>query len=802
MDRGILADLRHAVRALARRPLASGLAAATLALGIGAGTAVFSVVNGVLLRPLAYSDSAGLVAVFEDARAVDGGPATPTSPATFADWASASRTLVDWTAAHPWSPSLTGRDRPDRLSGLKATPGLFDLLGARPLLGRVFHGRDGEPGHVVVLGYELWQGRFGGGRDIVGQSLVLDGAPYEVVGVMPPGFRFPPFWATEAGFWAPLQFEGDSAQQRRARFLRSFARLAPGASLEEARAELELVGRRLAAAHPETLRGVGVNVQPLQEPVVAPVRPALLALLGAVVLLGLVACANVSHLLLAMAMDRSRELAVRLALGASRRRLLLLTLAESLTLAAAGMAGGLLLGRLGLAGLLALAPPDLPRLGEIALDRAAVAFACGAALGCALLTGLLPALRAAGVDPARQLGGGRGSSGPGRARSSALLVSAEVAVALCLACGAGLLVHSFLRQSRRDAGVATAGVVTQQVSLGGSPLGEAARMPSFLAEAEERVARLPGVEATGFLIFPHVGGDLWQFPYHVEGRPEPPPNARPAASVKVATAGAFPALGVPLLRGRGFSERDTAGAPPVVLVNRTLARREWGEGDPVGRRLEVSGRLREVIGVVGDVVQDDLTQAVLPEIYFPYSQDPVPFYKSTTLVVRGPGHDLAAAASRCLWGLDPDLPVSDVRSMASILARSLARARFTTALGAAFAAASVLLAGVGLFGVVSYGVGRRRRELAIRAALGASRGSLLATALGGALRAAALGVLLGAVGAVALGRALGSLLYDVGAADPLSLGAALATLGWVAATGGLAAWRSGRVPPATALQAE
>ncbi len=566
---------------------------------------------------------------------------------------------------------------------------------------------------------------------------------------------------------------------------------------------MELIGKRLEAAHPDALEDVGVTVDALHEPVVAPIRPALFTLLAAVALLGLVACANVTLVLLARALDRAREVAVRMALGATTGRIVRLTLIESLTLAAVGGVAGLLLGHAALAGLLALAPSDLPRLSEISLDRTAVAFALAVALVAGVATGVLPALRAAHGDPALHLGaGGRGASPRGRTRSSSTLVAAQVAVALALTFAAAALIQSFLRQSQRDVGV-EAGAVTMQVSLGGSSLGAPDRMPGFVREAERRIAASPGVAAAGFLIFPHIGGDLWQFPYVVEGRPEPPPNAQAGASIKVASPGVFEALGIPLVQGREFSDHDTPESPRVILVNRSLARREWGALDPIGSRLRVSGEWREVIGVVGDVVQDDLTHEVLPEIYFPYAQNPVSFYKTTTLVVRGSGPGLSEAASRRIWEMDPDIPVTDVRPMASILARSASRARFTTALVALFAGASVLLAGVGLFGVVSHGVGRHTRELAIRAALGASPRRLVSSVVATGLRAAAVGAVLGAAGALALGSALGSLLFEVSPADPVSLAvASLTTLGFAAAAAWLAAWRAGRTSPAAALQAE
>jgi predicted permease len=528
---GLRHDLVHAVRRLRRSPGSALVAVGTLAIGIGATTAIFSFVDGVLLRPLAYRDAGGLVALFAHETS-KGNKRAPTSPADFLAWKGASRTLQELTAAHPWSPVLTGRGDAEELSGLKATPGLFDLLGVSPLVGRTFHPEGGEL--EVVLGHALWQRRFGGDRAIVGQSLVLDGKSYVVAGVMPPGFRFPPFWAANAELWTPLDFTAEQAG-RHERFVRVFGRLRPGETLAAARAEMEVVGERLAREWPLTNADVRVNVEALQEPVVSGIRPALVVLAGAVALVLLIACANVASLLLAQGIAREKEAAVRAALGAGRARLVGQDLAESVVLSLAGGIAGLLLARVAVAQFELLAPAGLPRLEEIAVDGRVAVFALALCLLTGIVSGLLPALRAARPSLVPSLKQGERLAGAGRHRLHDLLVVAEFAMAVVLLVGAALLAKSFLRLQRPDTGFRAEGLLTVTVSLSGSPRANGDRRPAFLSELLDDVRALPGVESASFVNHVPIGGDTWGTRFEVEGRPRPDPARLPYAVVRTAS---------------------------------------------------------------------------------------------------------------------------------------------------------------------------------------------------------------------------------------------------------------------------
>jgi len=800
-----LRDLRQGLRAIARRPGVAAVAVVTLAVGIGASAAIFTVVNAVLLRPLPYREAARLVAAFahETRR---GEARNPTSPADFLEWGRGSAALHRLTAAHPWSPVLTGRGRPEELPALKASPSLFDLLGAEPALGRVFHSPSEEP--QVVLSHGLWQRRFGADPGVIGQALTLDGKSYVVAGVMPPGFRFPPFWATDAELWAPLVFTAE-AEASHSRFLRVFGRLRPGASLEQARAELGMVARRLETERPESNAGIGVTVEALQEPVVSRVRPALLVLAGSVAFVLLIACANVTSLLLAQGLSRGKEVAIRAALGASRSRLFRQWLAESLVLACAGGLGGLLLARASVSVLRVLSPDSLPRLDEIALDGRVVAFTLGLSLATGLLFGLLPALRSSRADLVESLKQGeRVASGRGRHRMHDLLVIAEFALALVLLVGAGLLIKSFLLLQRPQTGFRSDGLLTLNLSLSGSPFAEPARRPVFFRELAERVRSIPGVEGAGFVNHVPVGGDTWSTSFTIEGRPDPEPRDTPQAVMRTTTAEYLGTMGIPLLRGRALEPRDGADAPAVVLVNQALARRYWPGADPVGSRIRLGGAasdapLRTIVGVVADSVQAGLIDPVRPEVLFPYPQDPVGWYKGTTLVVRTAAAPrlLAEAVKAQVWALGPDLPVTRVRTMEEILAEAVGQDRFKTLLLGLLAGVALLLAAVGIYGVMAYSVGRRAHEIGVRMALGARAAEVFAMVVGQGLRLSALGAALGLVGALGLSRVLAGLLHGVSPTDPGTFAAVTLLLTAVAALAcSLPARRAARVDPLVALR--
>jgi putative ABC transport system permease protein len=801
----LAAELRAALRRLRRAPGVAAVAVLTLAVGIGATAAVFTVVDHVLLRPLAYRDAGRLVALFAH-ETRKGERRNPTSPADFEEWRRSARSLESLTAAHPWSPVLTDGDQPEALTGLKATPALFELLGASPRLGRAF--REGSPDGQVVLSHELWARRFASDPGIVGRPLTLDGRSYVVSAVMPPGFRFPPFWATGAELWVPLVFD-EARQGSHAGFLRVFGRLRPGATLAGARAEMDVVARRLAASWPRTNATLAVNVEPLQEPVVGRARPALLLLAGAGALVLSIACANVANLLLAQGLARAREAAVRSALGASRGRLAKQWLLEALAIAVPAGLLGLLLARAGVLLLVRHAPSGLPRLDEVTVDARVTAFALALAVVTALLSGLLPAMRASGGDIVTVLKAGeRGAVGSARHRLHDALVVAEVAMAVVLLVGAGLLAQSFLRLQRPDPGFRPQGVLTVALSLSSSPQADGERRAALLEAALARVRSVPGVESAAFVNHVPIAGDTWRTSFTVEGRPAADDADPPAAVLRTATAGYLRAMGIALVSGRGFEARDRAGAEPVVLVNESFVRRHLAGGDPLGARVrlgraEEQGPWRRVVGVVGDARQSGLVEPIQPEIVFPYGQDPVAWFDGTTLVVRTAGEPraLADVVVAQLRAVAPELPLPRVRTMGEVLAEAIRQDRFQTLLLGVLAAVALLLAAVGIHAVMAYAVGRRTHEIGVRMALGARAEGVLAMVVRDALRLAAAGATAGLLGAVAASRLLRGVLHEVSPTDPATFaGAALALVAVALAASLAPALRAARVDPLVALR--
>jgi predicted permease len=793
-------DFTHAFRRLRRSPGVALVAVATLAVGTGAASAIFSVVDGVLLRPLAYRDAGRLVALFahETAR---GERRNPTSPADFLEWRKASRTLDDLTAAHPWSPVLTGRGPAEELSALKATAGLFDLLGAPPLLGHAFVADEEDQ---VVLGYSLWQRRFGGDAGIVGQSLVLDGRSYRVAAVMPEGFHFPPFWATGAEMWAPLVLRAEHAANHE-QFLRVFGRLRPGATLEEARAEMDVVGERLAAEWPQWNAAARVNVEALQEPVVSRVRPALLVLAGAVALVLLIACANVASLLLAQGLAREKEAAVRAALGASRARLVRLMLVESVTLSTAGGIVGLALAHLGAETLSKVATAGLPRAGEIAVDARVAAFTVALSLLTGIISGLVPALRASRPDLLPSLKQGeRLPGGRRRHRLHDLLVVGEFAMAVVLLVGAGLLAKSFRQLQRSATGFRAQGLLTVTLSLSGSGRAEGERRPALLAELEEAVRALPGVEGAAFVNHVPIGGDTWRTGVGVDGRPAADPADVPQAVIRTVTPGYLDAMGLPLQRGRTFDAGDRKDEDAVVVVNQTLARRFWPAGDAIGARVELGGLgRRTIVGVVADARQASPIEPVQPEILFPYAQDPVAWWKGTTLVVRSrtDPRALAESVTARLRATAPELPITRVRSMPELLSEAVSQERLGALLMGLLSAVALALAVGGIYGVMAYAVGRRAGEVGVRMALGAGAGDVQAMFLRDGLRLGLLGATTGLLGALALSRVLRRLLHEVSPTDPVTFaGVGLLLLAVAVLASLLPARRAARLDPAAILR--
>ena len=795
-------DLRFAVRALRRSPVSTLSAALALALGIGASTAIFGVVDGILLRALPYADADRLVVILHEGR-------KPVSPANLIDWRREMRGFSHMAAAELWGATLTGVEFPERLRALRVTPDMFALLGVPPLLGRT-PSEDGSGIREVVLSYDLWQRRFGGDRAVVGRPLVLDGAPHVVTGVMPRTFQFAPFWATRTELWTPLDLRDRSAS-RNAQSLRVFARLAPGVALAQARASAAAATARLEREFPGTNRDV--QVTPLHETVVGDARPMLLVLLGAVGLLLLVACANVAHLLLARGGVRRRELALRTALGADRGRLVRQLLTESAVLAALGGAIGTAFGAAGMRVLVALGPDDLPRLATVRLDGRVLLAAVASTALTALVCGLLPAWRSTEGMEAALRGGRQATGGRPQRRLRRLLVTSEFAMALVLLVGAGLMVRSILALQAVDPGFEPRGVLVAEVAITGSAQAAPGRRSPFFLGLVERIEAIPGVRAASAINHVPLAGDVWGRSFVVEGAAAGGPRESPSATYRSALPGYFRTMGIRVLEGRDFTTRDGGGAPGVVIVNEAMARRHWPGESAVGRRIGFgAGEDREwvtVIGVVENVVRGDWIAPPSEELYTAYLQDRQyqerqgPAFTALTLVVRADGDaaDLAHAVRGAVRAMDDALPVSGVRSMSEVVRGATARQRFLLVLLAAFAGASVVLAAIGVYGVTSYAMVQRIPEIGIRMALGATPRDVVALVAREGIAPALAGIVLGAAGALALARLARGVLFGVPAHDPVTFAAVALCIGAVA---GVASWlpsrRALRVDPNVALR--
>ncbi len=798
-------DLAYAARSLARARGHSAAIIIVLGLGIAACAAVFSVVNAVLLKPLPYADPERVVVLLHGGR-------SPVAPANYLDWKRELRTFSAVGAAEVWGPSLTGSDHAERISAVRVSAGLLPMIGVTPLVGRLFTADEDEAGreHVVVLEHSFWQSRFASDPAVVGRTITLDGEGYAVVGVAPPGFGFPHFWADGAQLWSPLPL-ASRAGSRRGESLRVFARLAPGATLPQARAEVAAVTSRLEAQFPGTNRDV--QVVPVLDMVVGDVRPAILVLFGAVGFVLLIACANVAHMLLARATARQREMAMRLALGASRARLVAQLGAESLLLAGAGGILGIVLARFGVRALLALAPPGLPRVAGVALDGGALFFTASVTLATGIVFGLAPAFHATRRDVTLSLRGARGTTdGAGRASLRGLLVGSELALAVVLLIGAGLMVRSFVALRAIDTGFNPQGVMTMVVATAGSGAAEPARRPRFFQEVVRDIAALPGVEAASAINHLPIAGDVWGWAYRVEGRNEPTPDNQPRATYRVVLPRYFAAMQVQVLRGRDLDDRDVASAPGVVVVNEALAARQWPGEDAVGKRIAMAGKdapWLAVVGVVKNTVRGRLAAPPDDEVYLPYLQA-TPYLEEQdshfgylTLVARTSGDTaaLAPAMRRVVWRHEPNAPVAEVAAMAAVVNKATAAPRFYLVLLGAFSAVALLLAAVGIYAVMSYAVARRTNEIGIRMALGAARAQVLRLVLRQGAIVGIGGAVAGLVGALLLTRLMGSMLYGVGARDPLTFGAVAALLTAVALGASyLPARRAARLEPLRALR--
>jgi putative ABC transport system permease protein len=811
----LIQDLRFGARMLLKQPGFTLIVVVTLALGIGANTAIFSVVNGVLLRPLPYYEPERLVMVWADRpilQAQIGIADIPVAVADFVDWRNQNQVFEQMAAMLPRRINLTGGGEPELVVGLSASASLFPLLDARLAAGRALLPEEDQPGanRVVVISHGLWQRRYGADPQLIGQKITLNDEAYTVIGVTAPDFQFPrrgelPSYYTsprKIDLYLPLAFTPEQMNDRSGGLLAVIARLKPGVSLGQASAEMNAIARRLTEQYPQTNRDKGVRLAPLPQQVVGKARTALLILLGAVGCVLLIACANVANLLLARAAGRQKEMAIRAALGASRWRRGRQLLTESLLLAISGGAAGLLLARLGVRLLLAMAPDNLPRAYDIRLDTRVAGFTLLVSLLTGIVFGLLPALQAAKINLGVTLKeGGRDAAGLLRRRLRGFLVVCEVALAFVLLIGAGLLIRSFARLTEVDPGFDPRSVLTMDLLLPFAKYKDG-RDIAFFQQTLERVRTLPGVEAAATVSPLPLSGGQYITGFGIEGRLSPTEHTFSAGN-RLISPDFFKTFRVPLIKGRLLAESDGAKAPPVVVINESLARIYFANEDPLGKRITLNGdATRVIVGVVGDVKHSALDEEANPQIYRAIAQLQFPTL-SMSLAVRTSGDpmQLVAAVRGQVWAVDKDVPIINIETMERLMGKSVAPRRFNLLLLGVFALVGLALACVGLYGVMSYMLTQRTREIGVRMAMGAQTSDVLRLVLGEGMKLALIGAFLGLCGALALTRLLKTLLFGVSATDPLTFIAIAALLIFMAL---LACWipgrRAAKVDPMVALR--
>ena len=798
-------DLRQAIRLLYTSPGFSALIVIVLALGIGANTVIFSIVDGVLLKPLPFAEAARLVAIDTTVR----NEPDDSAYLDVLDWRAQSA-MVDHIAAYATAAvTLTGHGEAASIPMAVVTPDIFPLLGVAPIAGRVLQPADDTRGaeRTAVISETLWTRSFGRNASIIGKAALLDGEPIVIVGVMPAHFEFPFDTENPPQVWLPVlasRFSAQWADQRGASFLKAVGRLRPGVALPAAQSEMSAIAARIDAANPRNGTH-GIVVRPFQDVLVKNYRPALVALLGAVAAVLLIACANIANLLLARGTSRRREMAIRTALGASRLRIARQLLIESLALAAAGGAAGTVVALWGVEALVRISPVQIPRLNTVHIDRSVLIFTLFASLLTGALCGLLPALQLSRSNPGDALkDGDRGGSSGRGARTRHTLVVVEVAVSLMLLASAGLLIRSLSGLQHVKPGFATERGVTMQLLLPQTRYTNAAAMIAFYRRLHDELITVPGVFAGAVATtLPMTGSDI-VMGFKPGGRAVDP-NVRTSASFFGVSPDYFSTMGIRIVRGRGFTERDDERAPTVAVINETMAAKYWPGEDPIGKRVQLSYNNtppREIVGIAADVKQISLTDVVPSQMYAPFVQAPWPFL---TAVIRTTAAPEAAAGSlrQLLARLDPEQAAGDIRTFDQFLARSIATPRFTAILLGAFASLALLLAGFGLYGVMAYSVAQRSREIGIRMALGAQATDVRSLVVSQAVRLGAAGLAMGLAGALAVTRVLDSLLFGVTASDPLTfaaVSAALITVLLLAAY--LPARRATRVDPIVALRAD
>jgi putative ABC transport system permease protein len=808
-------DLRYGARMLSKNRGFTLIAVITLALGIGANTAIFSLVNAVLLRPLPYRDAERIVAIQE--LNPKGNRIQVTSP-NFLDWR-AQNTVFEHLAAFRWRPSnlanLAGDGQAERIETVITSANFFEVFGAQARAGRLFLPSDEQAGHapVVVISYGLWQRRFGAAASAVGQQLLLDGKSYTVIGVAPPGFQYPDkteLWFPPLRLVPEMSETADVTQNRGRGYLSAVARLKPGVSLEQAKAEMETITARLRKQYPESNNNRFNRVVSLQTHLVGETSRLLWLLFGAVGCVLLIACANVANLLLARATTRRRELAVRAALGATRGRMLRQLLTESLSLALAGGLLGLLLAWWGVDALTRLMPANFPRMSEIALDLPALGFALLISVATAIIFGLAPAWQSARVELQETLKESARGAGARRNRLRGALVTAEVALSLALLVSAGLLFRSFLRLQAVDAGFDAGGVLTMRLAPSGTNFREDPQYISFYQKVADKISAIAGVEAVGAInTLPLSTGGGPTFAFHIEGRPEATVDKWPGANYRNVTPDYFRAMKIPIAQGRAFTERDNASAPLVVIINQAAAARDFVGQNPIGKRVNFGMRdnagrpiWHEIVGVAANVRNKELQEEAEPEIYTAAWQDA---FGGMTFVIRSSVEpaSLAMAVRQAAREADPAQPVFALRPMESVVVEAVTQPRFNFTLLGLFGGLALALSAAGIYGVTSYSVAQRAQEIGVRKALGAQNGDVLRLVIKQGMASVLPGVVIGLATAFAATRVMKSLLFGVSATDPLTFAVIALSLMSVAL---LACWiparRATKVDPMVALRRE
>jgi putative ABC transport system permease protein len=806
----LLRDLRYAIRVCVRTPGFTAVAVLALALGIGANTAIFTIVNAVLLERLPFRDPDGIVVLWEESTRRPG-QSNVVGPSQFIRWGERSTSLERMAALVDTRANLTGGGEPEEVTVQNVTASFFPILGVSPLLGRPFTDAENTDAQsaVVILSYDFWQRRYGGDPNVIGRTIQLNARPQTVVGVMPPGFRLLIRQGSQSGkpadMWRPYVLPS-SARNFGGRFLEAIGRLKPGVTVAQAQSEMTAIASALATETPERNTNWGARVILLHDELSGEYRRALLILAGAVAFVLLIACANVANLLLARGAARQREIAIRAALGAPRGRVIRQLLTESIVLAVLGGAVGLIVAQWGLAILLALSPVDLTTLGRVRLSVPVLAFTATVSLLTSIVCGLAPAFEGSRTDVQETLkdGGRQVGAGLRHRRMRQAFVVSEIALASVLLIGAGLMLRSFSSLRQVNPGYSTSNILTMRLQLPAVKYTDDQQRIRFFQDATARVRELPGVQAVGAVSYLPLTGLGAGTNFTIDGQPPPPPGQDHVTNVSVCDNGFLHTMNVPLIRGRLFTDREMRERSNVVLVSESLVRTYFPNEDAIGKRLTINMTSpnvpTEIIGVVGDIKFQNFTTAPRPTTYWPHPQLA---YSGMTLTIRTAADPLplAPVVERAIRTLDKDQPVADVRTMSQWVSRSLAQARFSSTLLATFAALAMLLAAIGIYGVMSYAVGQRTSEIGIRLALGADRRDILSMIVGSAMRLAALGLGIGVVLALALSRTLTALLYETTSTDPITFTAVIAVLGAVALFASyLPARRAARITPVEALR--